>query len=165
MKLKLALTAVLLCITAALAQGPPPHRMGMGGTPPDPATMIQMRVEHLTTMLGLTDAQKATATTIFTNAQSSSESLRTALDTNRQSLSAAIKKNDTASIDTLAIAAGTLHGQMLAIEAKAQASFYAILTPDQQAKFDSMPHGGPGMMGFGVGGGMRQMRHRPSPSQ
>src|SRR5579883_1186021 len=97
--LSFLLLAAAVC-SAALAQGP--------GAPPDPATMIANRVNMLAAQLSLTDAQKASATTIFTNASTASESIRTSLQTNRASLDAAIQKNDTASIDQLSVVAGTL---------------------------------------------------------
>ncbi len=137
---------------AVFAQGMRPG--GERGTPPDPQTMIQRRVDRLATMLNLTDAQKTQATTIFTNSYNAAQGIQPSLQTNRESLSTAIKKNDTASIDSLSMTTGTLTGQLTGIHAKAEAQFYAILTPDQKTKYDQMPHGGPGMIG-GVPGGFR----------
>lgn len=139
---------ITLCLAAgvtaafAFAQGFGP-RDG-GGTPPDPQTMIARRVNFLATMLNLTDAQKAKATSIFTDAVTAGQSARSSMQSTRQSLADAIKKNDTAAIDRLAMTAGTTSGQLLAIEAKADAAFYAILTADQRTKYDAMPHRGPG---------------------
>jgi Spy/CpxP family protein refolding chaperone len=145
MKRNLQMLCVALAVSAAaVAQGP--------GTPPDPAAMIANRVNMLAAQLTLTDAQKASATTIFTNALTASESIRTSLQTNRTSLEAAVQKNDTASIDQLAITFGTLQGQLTAINSKADAAFYAILTATQKTAYDAMPHGGPGGPG-GPGGG------------
>lgn len=107
--------------------------------------MIQMRVSYLATLLSLTSAQQTQATTIFTNAYTSSQSVQTSLRTDRQSLSAAVKTNNTTMIDQISATIGTLQGQLTDIHAKAEAAFYAILTADQQTKYDSMPHGG----GFG----------------
>ena len=138
-----ALSAVLV-----LAQ-PPGHN---GGTPADPATMIQMKVDRLATLLTLTDAQKTQATTIFTNAYNSSQSIQTSLQTDQQTLAAAVKANNTTTIDQVATTIGTLQGQLTAINAKADAAFYALLTADQKAKYDALPHGGPGFGGPGRGG-------------
>ena len=153
------------CISAglALAQGPGPG--GPRGTPPDPQTMIQNRVDHLATLLNLTDSQKTQATTIFMNALTASQALETNLRTSRQSLAAAVKQNAPAAIDQAASAIGTATGQLLAINSKADAAFYAILTPDQQAKFDAMPHfgmGGPGgpMMHGGFGSSHMHSRNQ-----
>ena len=136
-------------LSAALMLG---QHMGprANGTPPDPTTMIQNKVARLTTLLTLTTAQQTQATTIFTNAFTSSQSVMTSLQTDQQSLSDAVKANNSATIDQVAGTIGTLQGQLAAINAKANAAFYAILTADQQAKFDALPHGGPG---FGPPGG------------
>ncbi len=126
-------------------------------SPPDPATMIAHRVERLTNMLGLSSAQAAQATTIFTNAQTAASPIQTNVRTYRTSLETAVKANDVTSIEMLSGQIGTAEGQVLAIESKANASFYAILTGDQQTKAASMPGilgGGPGGMG-GPGGGPR----------
>jgi Spy/CpxP family protein refolding chaperone len=136
----LSMTSVLL-MAPVFAQ-----RRGEG--PPDPQTMVKMRVQFLTQSLSLTDAQQAKATSIYTDAATASSTIRTNLRTNRQSIQDAVKKNDTAAIESLSATAGTLNGQLLAIESKADAAFYAILTPDQQATYDSTPHGGPGGAGM-----------------
>ena len=113
--------------------------------------MIQTRVSRLATLLGLTDTQQSQATTIFTNAYNASQTIQTSLQTAQQSLTSAVRANSTATIDQVAANIGTLQGQLLAINAKADAAFYAILTTDQRTKYDAMPHGGPGG-GFGPGG-------------
>jgi len=131
------------------------------GNPPDPATMVQRRVKFLTTLLSLTDAQASQATTIFTNAQTAASSLETSLRDARQAMAAAVKNNDTAAIDTQATSAGTMMGQLMAIQGKANAAFYAILTADQKTKFDQLGHGfGPGFGPGGMGGGMGPMGGR-----
>ncbi|HLK64103.1 MAG TPA: Spy/CpxP family protein refolding chaperone [Bryobacteraceae bacterium] len=139
---KLPVLSIAIALSAALvsAQGP--------GTPPDPATMAQIRVNFLTAQLSLTDAQKATVLTIYTNAYTSSETTQTSLQTNRQSISAAIIANNSALIDQLSLTAGTLNGQLTAINAKAEAAVYAILTTDQQKIYATLPPGG----GRGPGG-------------
>jgi len=83
--------------------------------------------------------------------------LRTTVRTTQQSLADAVKKNDTAAIDQLSQALGTATGQLTAIESRANAAFYAILTADQQAKFPvhgfgPWPGGPGGMRGPGPGG-------------
>lgn len=123
-------------------------------TPPDPATMVQRHVEHLTTLLTLTTAQQSQVTTILTNAASANTGLSANMKTAHQNLSDAIKRNDTATIDSAAATLGSLSGQRIATDAKAQAAVYAILTPDQQTKLTALEgqHGGfggrPGMDGF-----------------
>lgn len=140
MTLTRLLAAGALSASLVIAQRPP----GPGGPPPDPATMIQMRVGFLADSLALTDDQKARATTILTDATAASQSIRASEHANRQSIGDAVKQNNVAAIDQLSVIAGTLAGQLTAIDSKANAAIYALLTPDQQAKFDTIPHGGPG---------------------
>lgn len=128
-------------------------------TPPSPATIAQMQVNRLAQVLNLTDAQKTTALSIFTTAITNAQTIQTDLRTNHTSMATAIQKNDTASIDSLATAAGVLQGKAMAINAKADAAFYQILTTDQKTLYDAMPHGigggpGGGMGRGGMGGGM-----------
>src|SRR5258706_1686680 len=144
----------LITLATLLAAAMMAQRLGPrngGGTPPDPATMAQHQVERLTTLLNLTTAQASQATTIFTNAATTSAALQTTLGTDRTSLQAAIKSNAATTIDQLSTAIGTLQCQVLSIQSKADAAFYAILTSDQQTKLDSL--GGFGRGGFGPGPG------------
>ncbi len=150
----------LITLTTLLAATMLAQRFGPrdgGGTPPDPATMAQHQVERLTTLLSLTTAQASQATTIFTNAATAAAALQTTLVADRTSLQAAIKSNAATTIDQLSTAIGTLQGQMLSIQSKADAAFYAILTSDQQTKLDSI--GGFGRGGFGPGPGGPPPRH------
>jgi Spy/CpxP family protein refolding chaperone len=143
----IACAVMLLLTTLIFAQGPGMGMRRMGapnGQPPDPQAMAQMQVNMLAAQLSLTDSQKATALTIFTNSQKDSQTIQSALRTAQESLSAAVKKNDAATIDSLAFTIGTATGQLTAVQSKAQAAFYAILTADQQALYDKMPPGGPG---------------------
>lgn len=151
MKFSAFLAVGALSATLAFGQRGPggPGR----GEPPDPQRMVEMRVNALADRLGLTDDQKAKATTIFTDAQAAAQSIRSSSRTTRESLTEAIKNNNTAAIDQLSATLGTLTGQLTAIDSKADAAFYAILNADQKAKFDAGIRGRPGgpMMG-GPGG-------------
>lgn len=118
-------------------------------TPPDPATIVANQVARLTTLLSLTTAQQAQATTIFTNALTAITPLQTTINTDHTSLATAVKSNATGTIDQLASAIGTAEGQILSIQNKADAAFYAILTTDQQTKLSQRPFFG----GAGYGGG------------
>src|SRR4051812_45499545 len=111
-------------------------------TAPTPATRAQMRVNRLATQLGLTDAQKSSALSIFTTAYTNAETPQTNLETARTSLTAAIKANNTAQIDQLATQIGTLSAQLTSINSKAEAAFYVLLTADQKTLFDAHPSGG-----------------------
>jgi Spy/CpxP family protein refolding chaperone len=117
--------------------------------PPDPAAMVQRQVERLTQTLSLTTAQQGQATTLFTTAQTANQPVMASLREAHNSLAAAIKSNDTASIASLSAQIGTLTGQMTANTSKADAAFYATLTPDQQAKYRPGVGGFVGGRGFG----------------
>lgn len=150
--MKKLMTTMVAAAALTFAQGP----RGNGGTPPDPAKRIEMRVNMLANQLSLTEAQKAQATKIFTDAQTAAETARTAMQTAREGLGEAIKTNNTASIEQLSRDIGSATTELTSIESKAQAAFYAILTAEQKTKFDSMPGrgmGGPGMGGPGMPGG------------
>ncbi len=114
-------------------------------------------VARLTTLLTLTTAQQAQATTIFTNEQNAIAPIQTEVQTAHTSLATAIKSNQTATIDTLTAQLGTYNGQILDIQSKAQAAFYAILTTDQQTKYDTL-HGAGGPGGPGGPGGRAAFR-------
>jgi Spy/CpxP family protein refolding chaperone len=129
--------------------------MAQQGNPPDPAKMAQHHIAFLTRQLSLTPQQQQQATSIFSetanNAKGTHDQMRAAHD----NLKAAIQKNDPAAIEQAANTIGTLTTQMTVAHAKAQAAFYQILTPDQQAKMNDMEsHHGMGMRrhGFGHGG-------------
>jgi len=110
----------------------------------DPATHIQHHIKFLTNQLGLTAAQQESATTIFTNAETSGKSIHNSLRDAHQSLQTAIQNNDTAAITTISNTIGNLTAQMVANQAKAEAAFYQVLTPEQQAKMKQFHERGPG---------------------
>jgi Spy/CpxP family protein refolding chaperone len=131
--MKKLLTAIFLTsafITPLFAQGPGGRR--------DPASMVQRRVNFLTTLLSLTNNQQTEATTILTNAAASAAAVRTSLRTARQTLADAVTRNDTATIDQASTAIGNLTGQLTSTEAKSDAAFFQMLTPDQQTKFTQL---------------------------
>jgi Spy/CpxP family protein refolding chaperone len=146
-KLTLSLVATAVAAAALLAQ-PPARR---GDTPPDPAAFVERRVDFLAKLLSLTEDQQARAKTIFAAAGEAVQAVNANFAAPREALAEAIKTNSVAAIDQAAGEIGRLHGQVTAIQAKADAAFYAILTPDQRTKYDAMPRGGPGP-GFGPGG-------------
>jgi Spy/CpxP family protein refolding chaperone len=141
---KLTLTAAMLA-ASAFAQGP--FGVMTANTPPDPATIVQNRVSRLTSLLSLTAAQVTQATSIFTAAQNSVTPLQTSLDGYRPSLQSAVRSNSTATIDSLSASIGTAYGQVTAIQNKADAAFYAILTAAQQATLTASGGAGGGGRG------------------
>ena len=121
-------------------------------TPPTPAEMVADQVARLTKLLDLTSTQQASATTIFTTEQTALTTLRTSLHTARTALQTAIKSNDTGTMGTDATQIGTLTGQQVLAQATASGAFYAILTADQQSKYDTLGPLGGGPGGPGRGG-------------
>ena len=151
MKTATKLAACAAVFTSALiAQRP--FGVLTGGAAPDPATIVANQVARLTNLLTLTTAQQTQATTIFTNALTAITPLQTSETTAQQALPAAVKANDTSTIDQLATTIGSLTGQIISIQNKADAAFYAILTADQQSKLSQTSFlNGP--LGFGPGFG------------
>ena len=152
------LCKLLLCsifaVSLALAQT-------SSGAAPNPARFVQRRVNMLTTLLSLTSAQQAQATTIFTNSASADNTARASLRTAHTALNTAITNNDANGIQQAASTIGTVTAQQAASDASAQAAFYQILTPDQQTKytaFQAAGHGGMATSGFRGRGG------RPAPA-
>jgi Spy/CpxP family protein refolding chaperone len=141
-----------LTTVALLAQGAHPENGGGGSgsaNPPDVATIVAHQVSFLTTLLTLTTGQATQATTIFTTALNSITPIDTQITTAQTALSAAIKSNTAATITTQAAAIGTLEGQIVAIQANADAAFYLLLTADQQTKLNNL---GTDFFGQGLGG-------------
>jgi|SRR5579859_1003646 len=118
---------------------------------PDPAEMVQHHVDHLTKMLSLTTQQQQQATTLLTQVVNNQKTIHEQMRAAHQNLLMAIKNNDPASIDQNSNAIGNLTAQQIAAHAKAMATFYQSLTPDQQTKFQEMVHHGMGM-GMGMDG-------------
>ena len=104
----------------------------------DPATLAARQVKFLTQMLTLTTGQQTQATTIFTAEITAEQALQTQFTTAETALITAIKANSAANITTQSTTLGALHGQAIAIEARADAAFYALLTTDQKTKLDSL---------------------------
>jgi hypothetical protein len=140
------LAAGALLTTAMMAQRP--FGVMTSATPPDPATVVANQVARLTKLLTLSASQASQATTIFTNALTAVTPLETSLHTDWQSLQTAVKSDDTATIDSTSTNIGSLTGQITAIQNKADAAFYAILTSAQQTTL-SQSGGFGGHGGFG----------------
>jgi len=122
--------------------------------PPDPTQMVQHHIDHLTKALSLTPQQQQQATTLLTQVMSNQKALHDQMRTAHQNLMLAIKNNDTAGIDQNSNTIGNLTTQQIAGHAKAMATFYQTLTPEQQTKFQDMVHHEMGMGGMGMGMGM-----------
>jgi Spy/CpxP family protein refolding chaperone len=130
MKVSFALLTVLGLATMAQAQSP--H------TPPTPANMAAHQVQRYTTLLSLTPAQVEQATTILTAEATARQNSRATDRTAHQALEAAIKANDTATIQSTSTALGQMEGEHMAAHSLARAQFYAILTADQKTKYSEL---------------------------
>jgi Spy/CpxP family protein refolding chaperone len=120
--------------------------------PNTPAARAQHHVSFLTTVLSLTAAQQQQATTILTNA--AEDAVHNNMKAAHQTLHDSIKANDSAAIDQASATIGNLTGQITAINTKAHAALYQVLTPDQQTKLAQLEANGPhGMHGGPMGGG------------
>jgi len=140
---KLVALVLLFGATTALAQ--------RGGHGPGPGGPRGNRIDFLATVLSLTDAQKAQATAIFEAAETASAAFRETQATQRTALNDAAKSNAAdAAIDQLAATLGATSGQLAAIQTKAFAKFYALLTAEQRTKLDELHANGRGMRGPGA---------------
>jgi Spy/CpxP family protein refolding chaperone len=144
--MSLAAMAAGLSIMPALAQN----------GPPDPAQMVQTRIDRMNEELKLTKAQQKQISGIYMDAQTANQTVMAGMRTARETLVAAIKSNDTNAMSQAANTIGTLTAQTTVANAKAEAAVYAALTPEQQAKFT--PSAGMGGFGGGQGGRRRQQQ-------
>lgn len=91
-------------------------------------------VNFLTALLALTPDQVRQATEIFRTAATTRATVRGNLKIARQGLSDAVINNSSVDIDQASAKIGALKAQFFSAGANANASFYRILTPDQQSK-------------------------------
>jgi hypothetical protein len=99
---------------------------------------VTREVTVLTSLLTLTTAQATQATTIFTNELNSIITLDATIVTAQTALATAVKANDITGINSQSAAIGTAQGQILALEAKADAAFYLLLTSAQQTTLNTI---------------------------
>jgi Spy/CpxP family protein refolding chaperone len=107
-------------------------------TPPTPEEIAANQVARLTKLLDLTTAQQTLATPIFTDEQTALAALKTDMDTAQTALQAAVEANSLSAITAAAGIIGDLTTQQILAQAKAGAAFYAILTSDQQSKYNEL---------------------------
>jgi Spy/CpxP family protein refolding chaperone len=125
---------------------------GAPGTPPAPPNPAQMAAHHisrLSTLLNLNASQHAQASTIFKDQHAGMSGIFSSMRAARTALQAAIENNDVSAISAQAAQIGSLTTQEVENRAKAEAAFYAILTPDQQAKYKQLQSMHGGLEGFG----------------
>lgn len=139
-------TLALFAGTLAFAQTPdqsvergPAAKVGPGSRVA-PGRTGQSRAaarEKMAERLGLSEAQKAQAKTIFDKVRKDSEPIREEMTKNREALTAAVKADDKAKIEHLSTQQGQLIGKLIAIRSEGHAKFYAILTPEQRVKAEA----------------------------
>jgi len=113
-------------------------------------------VAYWTSTLGLDAGQQASVKTILADQESATNALKSSLDQALATLTAAAKANSVDSqIDRLSAELGAIFAQAVAVQAKAYARFYALLTPDQKQRFDKLTELPPGALfsAFGSVGG------------
>ena len=145
------IAAVSVLSLAAQGSGRMQHGGGGGllGGSQTSADAIARRVEYLTALLTLTPSQATQASTLLSTAAGTIAPLETNLETARTSLRTAVQGNNTAQIDQLSTQIGTLTGQILAAQNRAEAAFYALLTADQRTRYDAVGSRGGGRGGRG----------------
>jgi Spy/CpxP family protein refolding chaperone len=128
MKLPTALLSVLMA-SGLMAQppAPAPSSARSGGI-----------LQSLTQRLDLTADQQARAKAIFADARQQAKALAPRLREERSALKAAVKSDAESQIDQITAKNAQLTAQIEAVHVKAMAKVYAMLTPDQKAKFDRM---------------------------
>ncbi len=129
-------------------------RLTPGTLPPIPG---QDQVGFWSGYLGLDSGQQASAKTIFTDRQTSTDALRHNLEEAQTALDAAKRANSVDSeIDRLSAEVGVVLGQLIAVDAKAYMKFYSVLSADQKQKFDKLSAPPPGTAGLHLSGREKQ---------
>jgi len=105
---------------------------------PESHTRVHRRsmVDRLSERLSLTADQKMQVRGIFAESRSEVRKLRPQLREEHQALAAAVKSDSEPAIDQITRSHEHLNAEVEAIHAKTMAKVYALLTPDQKAKFD-----------------------------
>lgn len=99
-------------------------------------------VSRISTQLNLTDQQKQQARDIFTSERQAAHSVRQQLRQERKSVQLAIQAGKPAAdIEQLAKNEAPQLGELAGMRAVAFAKFYAVLTPAQQQKLQSLHQG------------------------
>jgi Spy/CpxP family protein refolding chaperone len=124
------------------------------GPPARPQDPAKFQLERMTNMLGLNEDQKAGFEKALAEQRSQTDALQAQLRDSRQKLDEALKaeKPEPATVGALVIEQHRLMQKGQATQEQANQAMRALLTAEQQAKFDSMRRFGPGgRMGRGMG--------------
>ncbi len=121
-------------------QGGPPH------PPPPPPPFGVPDIEHLTTVLGLTDAQAAELKPFLDSERTTIDTLAKKMgDLHRQLEEATAQgRFDEAQVRGLASQMGQTQADLIVEQERVKAKIYSTLTPEQRAKADELhKRGGP----------------------
>jgi Spy/CpxP family protein refolding chaperone len=152
---KLISSCIALAMFSAVAvfaqdSGAPPARFS-------PEQMIAKHVSRLSTLLNLTATQQTQATALFTDEQNAAKTARANMRAAHTALKTAIENNDANGITAQATQIGSLTTAEIESHAKAEATFFAMLSADQQTKYKQLQAAGGPMGGRGFGGGPGRM--------
>jgi Spy/CpxP family protein refolding chaperone len=147
-----AAAAALLFTAAAFAGAQEwhaggPHQLQAGGPPPPPPHPPMPfgvpEIEHLSRMLGLTDAQAAELKTFFEAQEPTFESIHRRLEESHRQLEAATADGrfDEAQVRALAGQQGQAHADMVVEHERCKAKVYSVLTPEQRVRLEELHHG------------------------
>lgn len=133
----LALAGILLA-GFSFAQGPIGGGRTGGGflaNRPDPAQILQF----ISNYLNLTSTQQAQAAQIFKDGQAAVDAAHQQLQTLRDQAETAVKagKSD-AELQAIATNVGAAVANLASVRLKQMSKFYAILTPEQKTKLESL---------------------------
>jgi Spy/CpxP family protein refolding chaperone len=142
MRFALSIAALTWGLAAAQTTAAPPAR-------PSPADIAAHQTAFLAGELSLTADQQKQVSTILANAAAAQSAVRSNLETAHKAIETGVENNDTAAIATAASKIGELTAQQVQAKATADAAIYALLTPEQQAKWKAVATHGP--RGFGRG--------------
>lgn len=132
---RLALWALVASL--ALVQAAAQPRVGF-------RTWARETVEQMAVRFSLSESQKQQALVVYMKVEEDSQPLEKKIADQRMALRDAVKNNSPEwQIDQMSGAVGSLTAQLISIETKGQARFYALLNAEQRQKWDQ-PFRGPG---------------------
>lgn len=160
-----------LAAIAAAACMAAPALHAQGAQQPRPADRGRMtmqnhgeRHDRMMATLNLTDAQKAQIKAIHAKYEPQVKAARQAMRTQMEAARAARAKGDTAAVRANRAQMKAAMEPMSRIHQQEMAEIRAILTPEQQAKFDTMKSQRKGMMKGERHGRMDRMNHKKAPA-
>jgi Spy/CpxP family protein refolding chaperone len=114
-----------------------------GGNPPtttrqQSAARRSNHAARLTRALNLTPDQQTKVKAIFADARQRREALAPKMREERAALKTAVQNGNDREIDRIVHQNAQLNADVRALHVKAMAKVYALLTPDQKAKFDQL---------------------------